>query len=389
MGKKKNFLKSVEWHRKGQEYFKKGDYSGSIEVYKRALKYNSKQSEIWYDLGAAYKFKGENNLFIDVYKQALSIELKRGSKKDLVFLDRNIVDMGDLKMLIISLLIMSIVVFLLSPIGALYLIILCLCVTSVYAYGKKRNREPKRHYDSTETDIREFRRILESDPTDIFYWIQLISTYTDLEHYQKAVNLSKTALVVEPNNIKVMRLLAQAYYEQGRFDQALDACTKALEIDEENLEICQLMGKIYQTMKKYEKSTLAYIKVLENSSERADIQKKLFGNMLHFLENAEFEKQVLYCQQILEVEPRFDKIWMVLGIGYIKLEDRKGATAAYIQAISIDPNNKTSMLNLCEHYFTKGRVKDALEICNQYLRIDPFNTRAKFLKDKIENSMTQ
>lgn len=82
-----------------------------------------------------------------------------------------------------------------------------------------------------EGEIQLSKSILEKDPNNVQALINLGNAYFDTERYQEAIDAYSRALVINPKNSDVRTDMGIMYRKLGQFDKALDAFRQAAQYD--------------------------------------------------------------------------------------------------------------------------------------------------------------
>jgi|GEM_PF-1757725 len=155
------------------------------------------------------------------------------------------------------------------------------------------------------------------------------------------VHLADTTFACQYN-----RLFSQAFLSRGRESSkesaaaGLEDFRQACEMDPENVEIHFEMGRLLTTMKRYREARLSYHKAIEISPDFPDAHFNLgylyFAKKAYLLAAEEFET-------VVRLKPQYLKdAYFNLGLSYYNMGEKGKALEAFVQALSLDPTNKTT-----------------------------------------------
>jgi tetratricopeptide (TPR) repeat protein len=111
--------------------------------------------------------------------------------------------------------------------------------------------------------------------------------------YQKAIEIFKKIIEIEPNNYRVLYNIGIAYFNLGNMENALKACNEAIKIKPDYQHCYYNIGLIYETMEDWKKALRYYNKALEIDPNftYALHSKHLINQKLDFLRKATPEPQ--------------------------------------------------------------------------------------------------
>ena len=75
---------------------------------------------------------------------------------------------------------------------------------------------------------------------------------------EEEIQLFKTTLEKDPNNLQALIALGNAYFDTDRYQEAIDAYSNALAIDPKNLDVRTDMGIMYRKLEQFDKAIEAF-----------------------------------------------------------------------------------------------------------------------------------
>ncbi len=203
---------------------------------------------------------------------------------------------------------------------------------------------------------------------------QLAEIYANRKkEYQKAKEICKQALEIEPDRVCAWHILGHIYYVEKKFNKAIEAFIKILEIDPKNLDewnpyALNYLAHIYIEICDYAKaidSARTAVKLDSNF-------KVAWGNLAGaYFKRGEYDKVINVCHRALEIDARNEYAWSNLARAYNKLGDYDNAIAASMEALSVKLEDSRPLHHLGYAYYKKGDIPKALELMKWSLDLEP------------------
>ncbi|MCO1334418.1 tetratricopeptide repeat protein [Microbulbifer sp. OS29] len=96
-----------------------------------------------------------------------------------------------------------------------------------------------------------------------------------------------------------------------------------------------------------------------------------FERSLEYLEEQDYVRAIELLQSVVEREQRLPAPYINLGIAYYKIEDKKKAEDAFLQALALDDKHPVATNELAVLYRKQGRFADARKIYVNALAENP------------------
>ncbi len=186
--------------------------------------------------------------------------------------------------------------------------------------------------------------------------------YSDRNADDKAMELWKRAIELEPKYVETYTLVGSVYYKRKDLSKAEEYFQKAINIRPNYGPAHNYLGGVYFNRHEYEKAADELEIALKTSKlGRNTIQHniQLIGKI--FYERNEYEKAIKFWAKVLEWEPNNTELWSNLGAAYYKRNDFLSAEKCFTKAIEIDPNLGSAHYNLGGIYLEKKEYRRALE----------------------------
>lgn len=215
--------------------------------------------------------------------------------------------------------------------------------------------------------IEYFNKLLDENPYEILYWINLTRCFLRQEKTQKALEAIDFALAIDEQDATALELKGLCYMQQG---DAAQTCRFFLQIEESSpnrQRIRQMMSECYLAMQDYKKAIEYIDKVLSESNiadfERAILfQKRALAHI--FLGETE------QCRQDIENGLSYDKeyapLYLTLGEYYIHLGKYTEAQTEIAYAEALAPDKGEMIEEISHVYFRNELLFEALT-CYEYL----------------------
>jgi len=241
-----------------------------------------------------------------------------------------------------------------------------------------------RFKEEDKSAVSERERTTESGENKALEFLKKGETFLERGDHEKAIELLKKSLEIEPNEVKGWGLLGDSYDAADRKEEAVEAYNKAISLGGKDLEVLKKKGRILYEMKRYDEAILCFEDILELDPD----SKEVWNNKaLSHMRNGEYEESLECINNALSIDPRFEEA--VLNKALIFENMGKIEKALEISNELID-----SFPDKSEYHYVKGaylkaleRYERALDQMNRALELDPSNDQAKSLRSEIEMKM--
>ncbi len=172
---------------------------------------------------------------------------------------------------------------------------------------------------------------------------------------EKAVDLFRRALAINPNYTEAQLNLTITLADMGVYDQALDEFGKAH--DRERLAGAPVaspvrdrlanahanLGRLYHELRLYDHAVAEFDKALMWAPRFADLH---WRRAQSFAENGALEEAARGLQRALEINPRYTQAYLDLGLVFMRRGDQDQAVQLWQKALSLDPENRLASIYL-------------------------------------------
>lgn len=170
--------------------------------------------------------------------------------------------------------------------------------------------------------------------------VTFIQTLLKTNNEHTALVEAKDLLRREPNNIKLLFILAQHYYEHHNYPESEKYYLKVIALEPDNIQALNNLGRLYDV-------------------------------------NGLYERAIEKYTEAIKVDESISVIHNNLGKIYIKTSSLQDAEVAFKQAISLDPAHPEAYFNLGKIYIEQKRNDEARKMLNEALNKDINNKMEK------------
>jgi type IV pilus assembly protein PilF len=181
-----------------------------------------------------------------------------------------------------------------------------------------------------------------------------------------------TERVIEPQDPKkASELNAQlglGYLKQGDFERAEKKLEKALSYDSDNVEAHHYKAELYRRLAQYEKAEEEYKIALDLDPKNATVLNN-YG--VYLCDRQEYEKAIAHFDTIIQ-DPFYREkaaAYENIGLCQVRQGNLQKAEAAFTEALRIDPNMASSIINLAQMRYDGGRMADAYDLFRRYIKL--------------------
>ena len=170
--------------------------------------------------------------------------------------------------------------------------------------------------------IRLFKQILDLDPLNDSIWNRFCDIYVNTGKFDKALDASKQALLINPRNRLAWYHLSTAYYNKGLIKYSQKGIKHA------NMPHCLTCSNDFDF--KLARCLLAYAYSKQGSYDKAiEICQGVTRNHSNYIfalvllgvfynGKGEYDKAITILKDVLEINPNFNSAWLELGYSYYK-----------------------------------------------------------------------
>jgi protein O-GlcNAc transferase len=200
-----------------------------------------------------------------------------------------------------------------------------------------------------------YKNILEINPnhSDALHLLGLVAYQVGKNDI--AVDLINKAIQNNPKIPSYYNNIGLALQEQGKLSEAISSYEKALQLKPDYVNAHINMGNVFEEQGKPDQAISSYEKALQLKPDYAEV----YNNMGNVLEGQGKSEEAIACyEKALQIEPDYAEAYNNMGIAFQGQGDRNEALACYEKALQLKPN-------YVEAYYNMGNVLKDLHKSNE------------------------
>ncbi|HOK39857.1 MAG TPA: tetratricopeptide repeat protein [bacterium] len=252
-------------------------------------------------------------------------------------------------------------------------------------------------------------------PDEIQFRLLLVQIKIAQEEYNEAEALCKSFLKIFPSNDDLYLYLAKLKIINKNYDEAISELTKLTYLTNQKNEAFNLLAQLYSQKGMY-KETIQYLTELKKNktltSDELFILAKSYYNIGKYAEalnciekisdkSEQYEIKILKCkilyeignynEAIKELEKLKNKItnngeiYLLNGLCYIKINNYNAAEKELEIAKLYNTTREIAYATLGEIKIYKGEIKEAINLYNEALTINPINENYQKIINTLSN----
>lgn len=191
-------------------------------------------------------------------------------------------------------------------------------------------------------------------------------TYYNDEEYDKAIEIFKKAIELNPNEYLNWQWLGRSYYERYDEENALNSLLKAVELNPNDDSNWYWLGISYGMNSQYDKEKESFLKATELNPNNADNWYKLG---ISYFNDKQYDKAIESFSKAVELNPNDDNNWDRLILSYRFNGQYDKAIESSLKAIEINPNSRYYWHWLGISYYDNEQYKEAIDSLSKALEL--------------------
>jgi tetratricopeptide (TPR) repeat protein len=252
-----------------------------------------------------------------------------------------------------------------------------------------------------------YKRMVALDPSNKLLQRQLAETYGRAGKTQEAVKILEGILETDASNPDALASLADVYLEQQEYDRALPLYQKLLAMERTNPEVRLRVGLAYMGQIQRDSTFIDKAKpIFEQLNKEipndwrpyyylgmiADREKKdsLAGQYFErvtrladwneeawwyvgtsYVDKGQYQKLVDAMERARKALPKASRIYLLLGLGYSRLEKNDEAVTALRRSLELKPDDMNALSTLALTLDGLHRFQESDSLYERALRLDP------------------
>ena len=210
-----------------------------------------------------------------------------------------------------------------------------------------------------------FRKAVELDPNLASAQRGLGYAYSNLGRYSEALGPLETAVRLEPQVAQSHFFLGANYIGLRKPEEAYASLSEAIRLDPNNAAYHNMMGLWMSNSGRFEDAILSYKRSIEiNPNEVVN-----FLNVgLMYMRMGKFQDAIEPLEKATAMAPMYKKAWFHLGNAYSKTLRFRESAGAWLKVIELDPNDSLAVSNVAWNFLYEGNSHaDAVKYAEAYL----------------------
>jgi tetratricopeptide (TPR) repeat protein len=172
------------------------------------------------------------------------------------------------------------------------------------------------------------------------------NVYYEQKKYDKAIEVYKQAISINPNLVQVYNGLGNVYYEQKKYEEAIEVYKQAIAINPNLVQAFNGLGNVYYEQKKYEEAIEVYKQAIGINPNLVQVYNGL-GNV--YFEQKKYEEAIEVFNQALVVDSKYALVYYHRGINYENLKNYSEALANFEKYNGLVFNNSSYLKLFVQH----------------------------------------
>ena len=213
-----------------------------------------------------------------------------------------------------------------------------------------------------------YKKILEIDPnhSDSLHLSGIIAHQVGKNDI--AVNLINKAIQQNPKSPIYYNNLGIALKDQDRLSEAISSYQKALDLEPAYADAYNNMGNAFKDQGKLDEAISSYQKALQLRPDDAEVYNNL-GNA--FKDQGRLDEAISSYQKALELNPDLAKVYNNLGAAFKDQGRLDEAISSYQKALRLKPDFAEAYNNLGAAFKDQGRLSEAISCYEKALELKP------------------
>ena len=230
--------------------------------------------------------------------------------------------------------------------------------------------EGKTYCNNEEYDkaIEIFKKAVELNPNDYANWYNLGILYRDNEQYEDAIKSLLKATELNSNDYQSWLDLAISYIHNEQYEEAIEPLLKAIELNPNDASSLSILGYVYKINGQYEEAINSLLKAVE-LNPNDDYSWQLLGEC--YCNNGELDNAINSCLKATQLNPDNSENWYWLGRSYNDNQQHQEAIDSLIKATQLVPDSPEYWYRLCISYHINGQYQDAINSGLKATQLNP------------------
>ena len=181
----------------------------------------------------------------------------------------------------------------------------------------------------------------------------------------------------EPGNLDALHYLAVLSHQVNRHHESFDLIRKILDLDPKNADAHNNLGNVLEALGRFPEAEEYYRKAI---ALRPDHAPALNNLGVQLMSQKNYTEAADTLRKAISLSPANADFRYNLGNALRKSEEYDHAIAVYREALGLSPNHEGAWRGMARCYLLTGRPQEAADAFGEWLRLDPGNELAMYLR---------
>ena len=212
-----------------------------------------------------------------------------------------------------------------------------------------------------EESIRLHLWIIDEYPYNDLAWFNLAAAYQGLKLYEKSIEASKYALVINEKFDYAYRNMADAFIRLRKYKEAIESLEKVIELSRPEDVIYEAIGHCYDKLKNYAQARFYYRKASHLNQEDGKLFYKVAGTYMNEHNWTQAVKNLETALRINRLQPEFN---LAIGECFIQLGKTRDAIHHFTVVVQQRPKGIAGWEALIRGLYSAGFYEEAEQQVN-------------------------
>lgn len=225
----------------------------------------------------------------------------------------------------------------------------------------------------TSVAVETYNRLIDMDPFNSNYWIELSRCYFTTQDFSQALNAVDFALAANEQSGEAHIIRGHILFHLERFDDAIDAYKQAIRLEATSLAIGNMfLGLVYNAMEDWKNASDAFKVAIDSlTDEFSMLRNELYISLsLALAHLKKFDEALDLCELALTEETDDAEIYLVEGYIYLLSGDGTSAWKMWHMALYYAPEAET-WIRISEYMLETKKLREVRYCLEQAEKIDP------------------
>ena len=201
-------------------------------------------------------------------------------------------------------------------------------------------------------------------------------TYYNNGEYDKAIEIFKKAVEINPNDDDSWRWLGNSYYKNGQYQEAIKSFKKAVELNPNDANNYYWLGRSYNDNEQYKEAINSLVKATQLVPDGPEYWYRL---CIAYKNNEQYQEAINSGLKATQLNPDYAGNWLELGISYSINKQYTEALNSFLKVVELEPDDSFHLCCLGHSYMDNERYEDAIQSLLKSVELNPNNDDCWYL----------